>query len=321
MSRRFWSSLAREPLPPDLEVADQDQSLLSPARNTGNTGATVRDASYGPPADEAVHFAPKPLLPPRKPPSWIRRHACILIGVLLGALAAAALIALRIEVPDSAERVLHAVSCPACLALLVPPQALARAGPSSFTELVVGFCIEYKVSTRARVCLERSLTRHVGAQIQDEVVCEGAVRSQAPILAEVLSRISTGSDAARRICSTLVEACPAQPIRAITLNFTEPPIATNAANVAINGSRRVEKRWNRTGREPFLVVHISDVHIDRQYQARSSRPETRRGHTDSLLPRTQVNSSTECDKPMCCRNYGPESVGPQVGYKAGPVSW
>ncbi|BGP58182.1 hypothetical protein JCM8202v2_005843 [Rhodotorula sphaerocarpa] len=185
--------------------------------------------------------------------------------------------ALRIEVPDSAERVLHAVSCPACFALLVPLQALARAGPSSFTELVVGFCMEYK--------------------IQDEVVCEGAVRSQAPILAEVLSRVSTGSDAARRICSTLVEACPAQAISAITLNFTEPPIATNAANVAINESRRVEKRWNRTGRQPFLVVHISDVHIDRQYQ---------------------VNSSTECDKPMCCRNYGPESVGPQVGYKAGP---
>ncbi|GAA5957637.1 hypothetical protein JCM8115_001381 [Rhodotorula mucilaginosa] len=208
--------------------------------------------------------------------AWLRRHACALFSSFVALLLVLTAVILPIKSPQVLDSIYDSAACPACLALLFPLQALARRGDEAFTDLVVGFCIQFK--------------------IQDEDVCDGAVRSQAPILAHVLRTISPGTDSYRKICSTLMEVCAPPPLKQITLNFTSPPVPALAVR-DLTSPARIKKEWTSRGRRPFQVAHLSDVHIDRKYA---------------------VNSSTECSKVICCRDYGATSIGPQVVHKAGP---
>ncbi|KAF9031662.1 Metallo-dependent phosphatase [Hymenopellis radicata] len=106
-------------------------------------------------------------------------------------------------------------------------------------------------------------------KVEDDDVCEGTVQEQGPILARVLRNISPFGETSNRLC-----------------NIYTVPLPAPAADISIPTSQ---------GRQPFKVVHISDVHIDRQYI---------------------VGTESECSKPICCRKYADSTSDVRV--PAGP---
>ncbi|TKA54510.1 hypothetical protein B0A53_03203 [Rhodotorula sp. CCFEE 5036] len=176
------------------------------------------------------------------------------------------------------------ISCGTCIALLAPLQALARIGDDAFVDLFVGFCTKLG--------------------IEDADVCAGAVGTQAPILAHDLRSITLASPAAKNFCTTIFGLCPLPNTIPHTVNVTERPAeALEDPHFRVAAATRhhrraaARKKWTSRGREPFQIVHISDVHVDRQYTP---------------------GAATDCTKVICCRDYGPHTVGPQVKYPAGP---
>ncbi|GAA5877305.1 hypothetical protein JCM3774_001632 [Rhodotorula dairenensis] len=172
------------------------------------------------------------------------------------------------------------ISCGTCIALLAPLQALARIGDDAFVDLFVGFCTKLG--------------------IEDADVCAGAVGTQAPILAHDLRSITLASPAAKNFCTTIFGLCPLPNTIPHTVNVTERPVDAlddGAFRSATRQGRRARKVWKSRGREPFQIVHISDVHVDREYTP---------------------GAATDCSKVICCRDYGPNTVGPQVKFPAGP---
>ena len=146
------------------------------------------------------------------------------------------------------------ISCGTCIALLAPLQALARIGDDAFVDLFVGFCTKLG--------------------IEDADVCAGAVGTQAPILAHDLRSITLASPAAKNFCTTIFGLCPLPNTIPHTVNVTERPAEALEdphfrVAAATTGHRRAtaRKKWKSRGRQPFQIVHISDVHVDRQYTA------------------------------------------------------
>ncbi|BGP43548.1 hypothetical protein JCM10449v2_007589 [Rhodotorula kratochvilovae] len=204
------------------------------------------------------------------------RLLCISIAVLLAVCIYASF------VEDFMGNVEAAISCATCIGLLAPLQALANLGDDAFVDLFVGFC------TRLG--------------IEDADVCTGAVGTQAPILAHDLRSIALASPAAKNFCTTIFGLCPLPNTIPHTVNLTEPllePDHPDALQALAKGGdrRRVKKRWVSQGREPFQIVHISDVHVDRSYAP---------------------GAATDCTKVICCRDYGPGSLGVDVKHPAGP---
>lgn len=165
------------------------------------------------------------------------------------------------------------ISCGTCIALLAPLQALARIGDDAFVDLFVGFCTKLG--------------------IEDADVCAGAVGTQAPILAHDLRSITLASPAAKNFCTTIFGLCPLPNTIPHTVNVTERPaealedphfrVAAAAAAAATRHHHHrpaARKKWKSRGREPFQIVHISDVHVDRQYTA---SPILRSGYSKSFL--------------------------------------
>lgn len=144
------------------------------------------------------------------------------------------------------------ISCGTCIALLAPLQALARIGDDAFVDLFVGFCTKLG--------------------IEDADVCAGAVGTQAPILAHDLRSITLASPAAKNFCTTIFGLCPLPNTIPHTVNVTERPAeALEDPHFRVAAATRhhrraaARKKWTSRGREPFQIVHISDVHVDRQY--------------------------------------------------------
>ncbi|GAA6023339.1 hypothetical protein JCM10207_005752 [Rhodosporidiobolus poonsookiae] len=160
------------------------------------------------------------------------------------------------------------VSCAACVSILRPLAALATVGDEAMTSVFAGFC------------------SRLG--IQDPDVCTGAVSDQAPILAHALRSLNLDSPGATSLCVTVFGLCPVQEVG----NWTVP--LPERGEKALEAEER--KIGNSSGVETFQVVHLSDVHIDREYL---------------------VNSSTHCSKEICCRDYGAGTVGDDVVWKAG----
>ncbi|GAA5973924.1 hypothetical protein JCM21900_004999, partial [Sporobolomyces salmonicolor] len=254
--------------------------LRSPPSEPSSRPRSIRSlASYG--ATDVAHSAAPAETgggrPSRKPPSvkgeLRSRCLCITVAILLAICVYASF------VEDFMGDVEMAISCGTCIGLLAPLQALAHVGDDAFVDLFVGFCTKLG--------------------IEDADVCAGAVGSQAPILAHDLRSMSLASHAAKTFCSTVFGLCPLQKTIPHTVNLTDPPVEPEdfARQFKPDGPRpRVAKRWESKGREPFQVVHISDVHVDRQY-----------------LP----GASTVCSKVICCRDYGQNSVGDSVQFPAG----
>ncbi|KAM0790378.1 hypothetical protein ACM66B_003260 [Microbotryomycetes sp. NB124-2] len=178
-----------------------------------------------------------------------------------------------------------AISCGTCIGLLAPLKALAHVGDDVFVNFFVGWCTKLG--------------------IEDEDVCKGAIGTQAPILAHDLRSISLASHAAKNFCSTVFGLCPLQQVIPYSVQFEKPRgvaaawTTTTPLNNDSHQSRqlvRKHKKWVSRGRKPFQVLHLSDVHIDREY-----------------LP----GANTICSKVICCRDYGFGSTGPNVEKPAG----
>ncbi|GAA6057978.1 hypothetical protein JCM3770_004596 [Rhodotorula araucariae] len=204
------------------------------------------------------------------------RLLCLSIALLLAVCIYASF------VEDFMGNVEAAISCATCIGLLAPLQALANLGDDAFVDLFVGFC------TRLG--------------IEDADVCTGAVGTQAPILAHDLRSIALASPAAKNFCTTIFGLCPLPNTIPYTVNLTEPllePDHPDALQALAKASdrRRVKKTWVSRGRDPFQIVHISDVHVDRSYTP---------------------GAATDCTKVICCRDYGPGSLGDNVKHPAGP---
>lgn len=111
-------------------------------------------------------------------------------------------------------------------------------------------------------------------QIEDADVCAGAIGTQAPILAHDLRSISLASPAAKNFCSTVFGLCPLQKTIPYTVQFTSS-LEERKRELEMSGMRsgggggvKEGKKWKSRGREPFKVVHLSDVHVDRNYLVR-----------------------------------------------------
>ncbi|GAA5892663.1 hypothetical protein JCM8208_005880 [Rhodotorula glutinis] len=186
--------------------------------------------------------------------------------------------------PHAIDRIESTGSCAACLALLSPMKQLAEMGDQGFVDLATGFC------------------SNLG--IQDADVCAGAVGTQAPILAHVLRSVGSSALALNSFCASIFGLCPLPDTTPHTVNLTEPPSSRSdpsSSEVRLGQADAVERRtvkhWVSRGREPFKVVHISDTHVDREYQ---------------------VGADSDCRKVICCRDYGSASVGVNAREPAGP---
>lgn len=147
----------------------------------------------------------------------------------------------------------NAVDCASCHALLIPLQTLAHLGNDAFVDTIVTVCKTFQVSIH--LLGPPSCSAHVKQQLEDDDVCQGAIGLQGPILAHALRQISATGQTATKFCDAVFGLC--QPPAVNPFNVPFPTVApTNP------------KTFTSTGKTPFLVVHISDVHIDRMYTVR-----------------------------------------------------
>ncbi|SCV68233.1 BQ2448_354 [Microbotryum intermedium] len=193
-----------------------------------------------------------------------------------------------------------AISCGACIGLLVPLQALAHVGDDAFVDFFVGFCTKLG--------------------IEDEDVCAGAIGTQAPILAHDLRSISLASHAAKNFCSTVFGLCPLQRTIPYSVQFLDGTQGNDTRGLM----DRPTRVWKSKGRKPLKVIHLSDVHVDRKYLVsvqwytwRWSGLMADHWIDRSNFRRSQEGASTVCSKVICCRDYGQGSLGPDVSHPAG----
>ncbi|GAA5880774.1 hypothetical protein JCM1840_001369 [Sporobolomyces johnsonii] len=264
-------SASASPSTPLRSPPSEPESRPRSIRSLASYGAT--DGTHSPAAAAETAGGRPSRKPTSVKPELRSRCLCITVAILLAICVYASF------VDDFMGDVEMAISCGTCIGLLAPLQALAHVGDDAFVDLFVGFCTKLG--------------------IEDADVCAGAVGSQAPILAHDLRSMSLASHAAKTFCSTVFGLCPLQKTIPHTVNLTDPPVEPEdfASQFKPDGPRpRVAKRWQSKGREPFQVVHISDVHVDRNY-----------------LP----GASTVCSKVICCRDYGQNSIGDSVKFPAG----
>ncbi|EJD50481.1 putative acid sphingomyelinase [Auricularia subglabra TFB-10046 SS5] len=165
------------------------------------------------------------------------------------------------EIIDKLE---SALSCGACHALLGPIQLLAALGDKTFSKSFAGIC------------------KLAGAQ--DDDVCDGIMATQGPILAHAIRRINTLGSTATKLCNAVFGLCQPPNVNAFNVSFPKPAPTTPPAKPP------------SSGRPPLRVVHMSDVHIDREYT---------------------VGSEGNCTKPICCRNFA-DQANSTIEVPAGP---
>ncbi|THV01290.1 sphingomyelin phosphodiesterase [Dendrothele bispora CBS 962.96] len=157
------------------------------------------------------------------------------------------------------------VDCASCHAALVPLQTLAFQGDDAFDTVFIEICD--------------------ALQLEDPDVCQGTFTSIGPIIAHDLRSISVTGETAGRLCDALFGFCSSNVSTPFTVPL--PPPKASAPTPSGPPSKR---------REPFQVVHISDVHIDRQYT---------------------VGAEANCTKNICCRNF-PDQAGHNITEPAEP---
>ncbi|KAJ4490159.1 sphingomyelin phosphodiesterase [Lentinula aciculospora] len=149
------------------------------------------------------------------------------------------------------------VDCASCLAALIPLQALAHLGNDPFSDTFIAVCD--------------------AAQLEDPDVCSGLMSRLGPIIAHDLRSIDTTGQTATRLCDALFGFCASK-----TPNPFAVPLPPPSSSIAPPNTPTMRKT-------SFQVVHISDVHIDREYT---------------------VGSEANCTKNICCRNFADEAGDP-----------
>ncbi|KAK7468297.1 hypothetical protein VKT23_002811 [Stygiomarasmius scandens] len=164
---------------------------------------------------------------------------------------------------DILQALENLVDCASCHAALVPLQTLAFQGDDAFNTVFIEICD--------------------ALQLEDPDVCQGALSASGPIIAHDLRSINITGQTAGRLCDALFGFCSSN----LSTPFTVPLPPPKPSTPSAPPSER---------REPFQVVHISDVHIDRQYT---------------------VGAEANCTKNICCRNF-PDQVGHNITEPAEP---
>ncbi|EED77529.1 predicted protein [Postia placenta Mad-698-R] len=155
--------------------------------------------------------------------------------VLLPTFAAAGLV-------DQVERALLSITdCGTCHSALPTFKAVANLGDAAFVRTITAACIDLK--------------------IEDPDVCEGAIRTQGPILAHDLRHFSLWGQTATKFCEAVFGLCEPPAVNAYEVPFPKP-------------APENPKTFVSRGRPPFQMMHFSDAHIDRQY---TNSPDERRG--------------------------------------------
>ncbi|KAF3771386.1 sphingomyelin phosphodiesterase [Cryphonectria parasitica EP155] len=154
--------------------------------------------------------------------------------------------------------------CSACEALLVVLQALAHLGNDAFTDTIVAIC--------------------VALQIEDDDVCAGAIGLEGPILAHDLRNMDIPSKTAELFCLTIFGLC-------------QWPAVDTSYSVSMSAKPANASRPEPSGETPIQIVHISDIHVDRNYT---------------------TGSSYNCTKNICCRAYDADDAVGVTDYPAGP---
>ncbi|KAI0342172.1 sphingomyelin phosphodiesterase [Trametopsis cervina] len=153
-------------------------------------------------------------------------------------------------VDDVAAAIKNATDCASCHTVLFPPlQRLARAGDDAFVNGLVEIC----EATGKR----------------DKDVCEGELGRLGPIIAHDLRSIEAGGITATKFCEATFAICQQPEVTPYTVEFPKPAPAK-------------PHKWVSQGRPTMKVVHLSDVHIDRQYT---------------------VGADANCTKSICCRHF------------------
>lgn len=178
---------------------------------------------------------------------------------------AAASNAKRDLVSDVLTDIEDLAECSACQALLVVLQALAHLGNDAFTDTIVAVC----------ELLE----------IEDDDVCAGAIGLEGPILAHDLRDMSIPSKTSELFCLTIFGLCQ------------WPDVDTSFSVVDIDDKPANASRPAPSGETPLQVVHISDIHVDRNYT---------------------TGASYNCTKNICCRAYDADDAPGVTDYPAGP---
>ncbi|KAJ4488627.1 sphingomyelin phosphodiesterase [Lentinula lateritia] len=150
------------------------------------------------------------------------------------------------------------IDCASCLVALIPLQALAHLGNVPFSDTFIAVCDV--------------------AQLEDPDVCSGLMSRLGPIIAHDLRSIDAGGQTANRLCDALFGFCASK-----TPNPFAVPLPSPSATAATPSSTPTVRNT------PFQVVHISDVHIDREYM---------------------VGSEANCTKNICCRDFADEAGEP-----------
>ncbi|PPR02001.1 hypothetical protein CVT24_011124 [Panaeolus cyanescens] len=166
-------------------------------------------------------------------------------------------------VDDIVNAIKNAVTCASCHTLLGTLEPVALLGDKAFSATFVAVC--------------KTL------QIQDDDVCTGLINQQGPIIAHDLRSTSVLGQTSTKLCNALLGLCQEPDVNPVTMSFPKPAPLNPKAFVS-------------TGKAPFQVVHLSDVHVDRFYE---------------------VGSDAQCTKPICCRTF-PDSPS-SIARPAGPL--
>ncbi|KAI0083450.1 sphingomyelin phosphodiesterase [Irpex rosettiformis] len=159
-------------------------------------------------------------------------------------------------IDDIISALQNAVDCASCHAIALPAlQVLAKLGNDPFVTVLTDIC---------------ELTK-----AEDTDVCVGELSRSGPILAHALRKFEPFGTTATKFCEATLGLCQQPPVTPFNVPFPKPMPALTSTPPT-------------TRRPPFKVVHLSDVHIDRNYT---------------------VGSDSNCTKPICCRNYA-DHVGP-----------
>ncbi|THU98984.1 sphingomyelin phosphodiesterase [Dendrothele bispora CBS 962.96] len=165
---------------------------------------------------------------------------------------------------DILQALKNMVDCSSCHATLVTLQTAAFQGDDTFNSVFIQLCDALKLA--------------------DPDVCQGTLSTTGPIIAHDLRSINASDQTAGRLCDALFGFCSSNVSTPFTVPLP-PPKANNAPPVPPSERR-----------EPFQVVHISDVHIDREYT---------------------VGAEANCTKTICCRNF-PDQAGRNITEPAEP---
>jgi sphingomyelin phosphodiesterase len=161
-------------------------------------------------------------------------------------------------------------------------QGVAALGVEVFAQVLIEFCIAVEVGLIQPWSIHLKIWTNL-KQMESADVCDGLMTMEASAFVFALNHMGVPSRTSEIFCFTVFGLCPYPPVNPFPFNFTEPNPQKNCHEHHV--------------REPLLVVHISDIHVDHNYT---------------------VGASFNCTEDLCCHAYTPSEAPGVTPYPAGP---